>query len=60
MSTQTSSRPVGVDELKRAWNAVTAGEFRAGVGQRLGNAPGNRLVVRQPHDKAAFAGHQRI
>lgn len=32
MSTQTSSRPVGVDELKRAWQALNAGEFRAGPG----------------------------
>ncbi|CAI9418203.1 hypothetical protein [Nocardioides sp. T2.26MG-1] len=32
MSTQTSSRPVGVDELKRAWQALNAGEFRTGPG----------------------------
>ncbi|QSR30189.1 hypothetical protein CFI00_06595 [Nocardioides sp. S5] len=30
MITQTPSRPVGVDELKRAWHALNAGEFRAG------------------------------
>lgn len=30
MSTQTSTRPVAVDELKRAWQAVNAGEFRSG------------------------------
>ncbi|KAB2810993.1 hypothetical protein F9L07_03395 [Pimelobacter simplex] len=40
MSTQvtapTSSRPVGVDELKRAWDAVNAGEFRAGAGAGKG------------------------
>lgn len=30
MSTQTPSRPVGVDELKRAWQALNAGEFRTG------------------------------
>lgn len=36
MSTQTSSRPVGVDELKRAWNAVNAGEFRTGPGAGKG------------------------
>ncbi|GAA1149499.1 hypothetical protein [Nocardioides aquiterrae] len=40
MSTQTSSRPVGVDELKRAWNALNAGEFRAGVG--VGKGPRGR------------------
>jgi hypothetical protein len=33
VSTQTSSRPVGVDELRRAWNALTAGEFRTGAGK---------------------------
>ena len=36
MSTQTSSRPVGVDELKRAWHAVNAGEFRTGAGAGKG------------------------
>lgn len=36
MSTQTSSRPVGVDELKRAWQALNAGEFRAGPGAGKG------------------------
>lgn len=30
--TPTSCRPVGVDELKRAWNALSAGEFRTGPG----------------------------
>ena len=30
MSTQTVRRPVGVDELKRAWHALHAGEFRTG------------------------------
>jgi len=36
VSTQTSSRPVGVDELKRAWDAVNAGEFRTGAGASKG------------------------
>ena len=27
-------------------------------GQRLGNAPGNRFVVREPHDEPALAGHK--
>jgi hypothetical protein len=36
VSTQTSSRPVGVDELKRAWQALNAGEFRAGPGAGKG------------------------
>jgi len=29
MTTQFAPRPVGVDELRRAWHAVQAGEFRA-------------------------------
>jgi len=36
VSTQTSSRPVGVDELKRAWQALNAGEFRTGPGAGKG------------------------
>ncbi|MQW77329.1 hypothetical protein GHK92_15755 [Nocardioides sp. dk4132] len=36
MSTQAPSRPVGVDELKRAWHALNAGEFRAGPGAGKG------------------------
>lgn len=40
MSPQTSSRPVGVDELKRAWQALNAGEFRTGPG--AGKAPRGR------------------
>lgn len=36
MSAQTSTRPVGVDELKRAWHAVSAGEFRANPGASKG------------------------
>ncbi len=36
MSTQTPSRPVGVDELKRAWRALNAGEFRTGPGAGKG------------------------
>lgn len=32
----TLSRPVGVDELKRAWNAVSAGDFRTGPGAGRG------------------------
>ena len=36
MSTHTLSRPVGVDELKRAWHALNAGEFRTGPGAGKG------------------------
>lgn len=43
MSTQTSSRPVGVDELKRAWQALNAGEFRTGPG--AGKGPRGRGIA---------------
>jgi hypothetical protein len=36
VSAQRSSRPVGVDELKRAWHAVSVGEFRASPGAGKG------------------------
>ena len=38
MSTQAPTRPVAVDELKRAWHAVSAGEFRTGARRRQGPA----------------------
>ena len=40
MSTQTPSRPVGVDELMRAWHALNAGEFRTGPGAGKGRPRG--------------------
>lgn len=36
MSTQATTRPVAVDELKRAWHAVSSGEFRTGPGTGKG------------------------
>ncbi len=36
MSTQATTRPVAVDELKRAWHAVNAGDFRTGAGTGAG------------------------
>ena len=36
---------------------VAEGQFGALFGQGLGNAPGQALVVRQPHDEAAFSRH---
>ena len=36
MSTQSPSRPLGVDELKRAWHALNAGEFRTAPGAGKG------------------------
>jgi hypothetical protein len=43
VSTQTTSRPVAVDELKRAWHAVSSGEFRTGAG--TGKGPRGRGVT---------------
>ena len=45
MSTQTPSRPAAVDELKRAWHAVNAGEFRTGPG--AGKGPRGRARRRR-------------
>lgn len=40
MTTQFAPRPVGVDELRRAWHAVQAGEFRtAGSTERTRRRP---------------------
>jgi hypothetical protein len=36
VSTQATTRPVAVDELKRAWHAVSSGEFRTGPGAGKG------------------------
>ena len=57
MSTQTSSRPVGVDELKRAWDAVNAGEFRTGPG--AGKRPRGRGTA-ATDDWSPAAGEQTI
>ncbi|KRF20094.1 hypothetical protein ASG90_19240 [Nocardioides sp. Soil797] len=55
MSTQTSSRPVGVDELKRAWNAVSAGEFRTGPG--AGKGPRGRGTAAEDNWTPADGEH---
>ena len=47
-----SKKTVLLVDLKR--------DLRALVGKGLCDAPGNRLVVRQPHDEPAFALHQII
>ena len=57
MSTQTSSRPVGVDELKRAWHAVNAGEFRTGAG--AGKGPRGRGTAAED-DWSPAAGEHTI
>jgi len=40
VSTQATTRPVAVDELKRAWHAVNAGDFRTSAG--IGAVPRGR------------------
>ena len=57
MSTQTSSRPVGVDELKRAWQALNAGEFRTGPG--AGKGPRGRGTAAED-DWTPAAGEHTI
>ncbi|WKN46675.1 hypothetical protein [Nocardioides sp. Arc9.136] len=55
MSTQTSNRPVGVDELKRAWQALNAGEFRAGPG--AGKGPRGRGTAAEANWTPADGEH---
>lgn len=55
MSTQTPSRPVGVDELKRAWHALNAGEFRTGPG--AGKGPCGRGTAAEDNWSPADGEH---
>ena len=55
MSTQTSSRPVGVDELKRAWHALNAGEFRPRPG--AGKGPRGRGAAAEDNWSPADGEH---
>ena len=55
MSTQTPSRPVGVDELKRAWHALNAGEFR--TGPATGKGPRGRGVTTEDNWSPADGEH---
>lgn len=55
MSTQTQSRPVGVDELKRAWHALNAGEFRTGPG--AGKCPRGRGTAAEDNWSPADGEH---
>ena len=36
---------------------IGEGDFRALAAQGLGDAPGDRAIIRNPHDEAAFARH---
>ncbi len=53
MSAQTSSRPGGVDELKRAWHAVNVGEFRASTGK----GPRGRGAINEDNWSPAAGEH---
>jgi hypothetical protein len=55
VSTQTPSRPVGVDELKRAWQALNAGEFRTGPG--AGKGPRGRGTAAEDNWSPADGEH---
>jgi hypothetical protein len=55
VSTQTPSRPVGVDELKRAWHALNAGEFR--TGPSAGRGPLSRGVAAEDNWSPADGEH---
>ena len=55
MSTQTPSRSVGVDELKRAWHALNAGEFRTGPG--AGQGPRGRGTAAEDNWSPADGEH---
>ncbi|WP_183097407.1 hypothetical protein [Nocardioides pelophilus] len=55
MSTQTPSRPVGVDELKRAWQALNAGESRTGPG--AGKGPRGRGTAAEENWSPADGEH---
>ena len=39
---------------------IGEGELRALRGERLGDAPGDRMIVGDAHDQAALAGHQAV
>ena len=55
MSTQTPHRPVGVDELKRAWHALNAGEFRTGPSS--GKGPRGRGTAAEDNWSPADGEH---
>ena len=47
----------GDHPLPERFALVGEGELGALAGQRLGDTPGDRTIVGNPHDEAAFAGH---
>ena len=58
----TNSEPTDLrqrlDALAERLALIGEGEFGAVAGERPGDAPGDRVVVRNPHDQAALALHQ--
>ena len=46
------------DAARERIRLVGEGQLGALAGGRAGDAPGDRMVVGDPHDEAAFAGHQ--
>ena len=55
MSTQAPNRPVAVDELRRAWHAVSSGEFRSGPG--AGRGPRGRAATAETTWSPATGEH---
>ena len=47
----------GDDALLERLALIGEGELGALAGQRLGDAPGDRAIIGDPHDEAALAGH---
>ena len=54
-----SLRRQRLDPLLQGLSLVGEGQRGALRGRRLGNAPGDRAIVGDAHDEAAFALHQR-
>ena len=48
------------DPFAERFALIGEGEFRALIGERLGDAPGDRMVIGDAHDQASLAVHQRI
>ena len=49
-----------LDALLERFALVGEGDLGALVGEGLGDAPGDRVVVGDAHDEAALAGHQSL
>ena len=64
-STSQGSDELGAERLRQRRHALAErlaligeGEFRAVLGQGLGDAPGDRMIVGDAHDEAALSLHQ--